>query len=270
MLQGDIERPWGRAHYRVSGRNHAPALVLLHPLGVNLEVWNAQRAEFEKFFRVVCIDMRGHGGSSCKDAAPDEAGAVGGCTLADLAADVLAVLDALGVERAHYCGLSIGAAVALQIAALAPKRVYRLVLANTAARFGDAALWDERKAAVRSAGLAPLVDAAIERWFTPQFRTAAPAAISEVRELWKRTSVAGYLAACTALRDADLAPVLSELRVPTLIVAGAADTATPVAAAEVLQSGITGADLVILDAAHLSNVEQAADFTRVVVDFLRD
>lgn len=267
MLQGDIERPWGRAHYRMSGRNHAPALVLLHPLGVNLEVWDAQRAEFERFFRLVCIDFRGHGGSTLKVESP---GSSIDCTLADLADDVLAVLAALQVERAHFCGLSLGGAVALHIAALQSKRVYKLALANTAARFGEPAMWDERIASLRSQGLQPLADAAIERWFTAAFREQSATEVSKVRELWKRTTSAGYQAACAALRDADLSPSLASVMAPTLVIAGAADATTPIAAAETLQSGITGADLVIVDAAHLSNVEQAEEFTRLVCDFLRD
>ena len=254
----------GGIHYVVSGRNNAPALVLLHPLGVHSGSWQAQLAEFERFFRVIRIDLRGHGGSRLE---PGESRA---CRMEDLAHDALGVLDALGVERAHWCGLSIGGAIALQVAVIAPRRVIRLVLANTAASFPPASMWEERIETARSRGLAPLFAAIPERWFTAGFREREPAEIERIIGLFTDTQVEGYIKACGALREVDLRARLVEVQAPTLVIGSTQDVATPIERSEELAEGITGADLIVLDSAHLSNVEQAAEFTSAVVDFLRD
>ena len=248
----------------MSGRNHAPALVLLHPLGVHSGSWQAQLAEFERFFRVIRIDLRGHGGSRLE---PGESRA---CRMEDLAHDALGVLDALGVERAHWCGLSIGGAIALQVAVIAPRRVIRLVLANTAASFPPASMWEERIETALSRGLAPLFAAIPERWFTAGFREREPAEIERIIGLFTDTQMEGYIEACGALREVDLRARLVEVQAPTLVIGSTQDVATPIERSEELAEGITGADLIVLDSAHLSNVEQAAEFTSAVVDFLRD
>jgi len=263
-LPSTLQRPTGVIHYEVSGRNHAPALVLLHPLGASLGSWDPQLAEFERFFRVIRLDLRGHGKSRLEE------GAAQPCSLRDLADDALAVLDAEHIDRAHWCGLSIGGIIALQVALQAPRRVLRLVLANTAACFPPASQWDERIETARTNGLASLLAGVPERWFTPTFRAANPEVIERIVGLLSATQTRGYIEACTALRDADLAPQLGEVQAPTLAIAGALDPSTTVERAEELVAGISGADLVVLDAAHLSNVEQADDFTSAVVDFLRD
>lgn len=251
-------------HYDVSGRNHAPALVLLHPLGANRGTWQPQLAEFERFFRVIRIDMRGHGQSKQSEGPPQPR------RIEDLATDALEVLDALGIERAHWCGVSIGGAIALQVAVMAPRRVIRLVLANTAASFPPPNQWDERIATVQSTGLAPLLSGIPERWFTAGYREREPEEVARIVELTRETEPRGYIEACMVLRDLDLRGRLSEVQSPTLIVGATQDLSTPVERSEELMEGISGADLVVLDAAHLSNVEQAADFTAVVLDFLRD
>lgn len=256
-------------HHEVSGRNHAPALVLLHPLGASLGVWDAQRAEFERFFRVIRIDLRGHGASRLESGHADAASAAD-CSMQNLLDDVLEVLDALGIERAHWCGVSIGGVIALQAAVSAPRRVLRLVLANTAAAFPPASAWDERIATALEQGLAPLLAAVPQRWFSPALRERDPQTVQRIVSLLETTQVRGYVEACRALRDVDLASRLGEVQAPTLVIAGALDPSLPIERAEALAAGIAGADLLVLDAAHLSNVEQAEDFTVAVRDFLRD
>lgn len=251
-------------HHQVSGRNHAPALILLHPLGANSGTWEPQLAEFERFFRVVRVDLRGHGGSRLEEGAAEP------CTMQDLLADVLGVLDTLGIDRAHWCGLSIGGVIALQAAITAPRRVWRLVLANTAAAFPPASLWDERIASAEAGGLASLLAAVPERWLSAGFRARMPAEVERLEGLLATTQARGYIEACRALRDVDLSSRLGEVQAPTLVVAGACDASLPLERSEALAAAIPGADLLVLDAAHLSNVEQAEDFTIAVRDFLRD
>jgi len=251
-------------HYRVSGRNHAPALVLLHPLGASSGTWQPQLAEFERFFRVVLVDLRGHGGSQLKEGAPRA------CTVQDLADDALGVLNTLGIDRAHWCGLSIGGLIALQVAVMAPRRVLRLVLANTAAVFSPSSMWDERIETARTQGLAPLLAAIPERWFSAGFREREPEVVERIKRLLADTQVQGYIEACSALREVDLRARLSDVQAPTLVISSAQDLSPSIERAEELTEGVSGADLLVLDAAHLSNVEQSTEFTTAVVDFLRD
>ena len=147
MQTAELERGGGRLKFAVSGRVHAPTLVLLHPLGANRDVWWPQLSTFEQFFHVVRPDLRGHGESGVSEGEPSTR------SLLDYVEDVLAILDHLHVDRAHWCGLSMGGAIALQAAIAQPKRVHRLVLANTAVEFGPSSRWDERVALARSAGL---------------------------------------------------------------------------------------------------------------------
>lgn len=264
MLTAELERGAGRLRYTVSGRNHGPPLLLLHPLGAGLEVWQPQLAELEQRFRVLRMDLRGHGGSALADGTPAP------CTMADLLDDACAVLDRLDIARAHWCGLSLGGAIALQAAVTAPQRVRRLVLADTAASFPPRERWDERIATVLGSGMEPLIEPILQRWFTGPFMASSPDAVETVRAMLRATQPRGYAEACDALRGFDLTARLGELRAPTLVIAGAQDVSTPTERALELVDGIVGAELEVLDAAHLSNVEQPADFTAALVRHLAD
>lgn len=264
MLSAELERGAVRLRYTVSGRNHGPPLLLLHPLGAGLEVWQPQLAELEQRFRVLRMDLRGHGGSTLADGAPAP------CTMADLLDDACAVLDRLDIARAHWCGLSLGGAIALQAAVTAPQRVRRLVLADTAASFPPRERWDERIAAVLGGGMEPLIEPILQRWFTAPFMAGSPDAVETVRAMLRATQPRGYAEACDALRGFDLTARLGEVRAPTLVIAGAQDVSTPIERAVELVDGIVGAELEVLDAAHLSNVEQPADFTAALVRHLAD
>jgi 3-oxoadipate enol-lactonase len=260
----EIERGGGRLKFAVSGRNHAPTLLLLHPLGANREVWTPQLPTFEQFFHVVRPDLRGHGESSLPEGEPSVR------TLGDYVDDMLAILDQLHIDRAHWCGLSLGGAIALQAAIRHPKRVHRLVLANTAPEFAPSSLWDERMSAARSDGLASVLAAVPQRWFSAGFRDRAPEQVERIRSMLETAGLRGYLEACGALRAVNLRGELAAVQAPTLVIGGAGDISTPIELAEALRDGIAGADLAVLDAAHLSNVEQSEDFTEVVTAFLRD
>jgi len=264
MLTAELERGAGRLRYTVSGRNHGPPLLLLHPLGAGLEVWQPQLAELEQRFRVLRMDLRGHGGSALADGTPAP------CTMADLLDDACAVLDRLDIARAHWCGLSLGGAIALQAAVTAPQRVRRLVLADTAASFPPRERWDERIATVLGSGMEPLIEPILQRWFTGPFMAASPDAVETVRAMLRATQPRGYAEACDALRGFGLTARLGEVRAPTLVIAGAQDVSTPTERALELVDGIVGAELEVLDAAHLSNVEQPADFTAALVRHLAD
>jgi 3-oxoadipate enol-lactonase len=247
-----------RIHYRLEGPSDAPVLMLSNSLGTDLDLWERQLGAFPGF-RVLRYDTRGHGGSD----AP-----AGEYSLDLLGLDAVALLDATGVDRVAFCGISMGGAIAQWLALNAPDRVSRLVLANTAALFGVPAAWEERIETVRRDGMAALAPGILERWFTARFRQASPEAVAPVEAMLLACPPDGYAGCCAALRDIDLRADLARIAAPTLVIGGAHDPATPPERAEELAAGIAGAELVMLDAAHLSNIEQAAAFNAALTRFL--
>jgi 3-oxoadipate enol-lactonase len=249
-----------RLQHRFDGPAGAPVLVLSNSLGTDLELWSANLTAWSSSFRVLRYDHRGHGGS---DAPP------GPYTIESLASDLLALLDGAGVERASFCGLSLGGAVGMWLAANAPERIDRLVLACTAARFGDPAAWHERADVVRRQGIDAIADAHLGRWFTRAFAEREPAVVAEFRERLVATPREGYAGCCEALAGWDFRERLGEVQAPTLVIAGADDPATPPERAALLADPIPNAKLVVLpDAAHLANVGQPAAFSQTVLDHI--
>ena len=247
--------------YRVDGDESADALVLINSLGTDLRLWEPQMEELTRHFRVIRYDCRGHGES---DVPRNPA------TIDRLGTDLIALLDHLHVERAHLCGLSLGGLTALWVAAHHPERVGRAVFANTAARLGTTQSWDERKRAVRAGGMAAISETVVGRFLGAAFRADNPGLARLICDMVEATPPAGYLAACAALRDADLRGVVKDIRAPSLILAGELDESAPPLQSEELHAAIAGSELVVLrGAAHLTNVEQAGEFTRVVSTFLR-
>lgn len=249
-----------RIYYEMQGPSSAPVLVLSNSLGTNLELWNPQAAEFAREFRVLRYDMRGHGLSEVS-AAP--------YSVEQLAKDVLALLDALNLHVVNFCGLSIGGAIGMALAACAPQRLHKLVLSNTAAKIGTSESWNARIAAVRRGGMEGIVDPVLERWFTAEFRQRNPEAIAGTRSMLLTTPPEGYVGCCEALREMDQRNAVGQVRVPTLVIAGASDSATTPAEAQLLVNAIAGAKYIELQAAHLSNVEAAPEFNSNVLRFLR-
>lgn len=246
--------------YRVDGPAAAPALVFSNSLGTDWRMWDAQAAALIGRFRVVRYDTRGHGQSGVP-AAP--------ATIMRLGQDLLALLDHLQIERAHVCGLSLGGLTALWLAARHPERLQRLVLADTAARIGSTAGWEARIAAVRAGGMEAVRDAVVARFLSAAFRARRPDVTQAVSAMLTGTDPVGYMAACAALRDADLRAAVPTIRVPALIMAGALDAATPPAQAKALHSDLAGSELIIFpDAAHLANIEQPEAFTAALLTFL--
>lgn len=256
----EVEVEGGRLACTIEGRAHGPVLLLASSLGTTRDLWTPQIATFARTFSVVRYDTRGHGSSL----APD-----GDYTLDRLGADALAILDAVGAARAHVCGVSLGGLTAMWLAIHAPERVNRLVVANTAAKIGTREKWDERVAVVQTGGgMAAIADASLARWFTDGFRERQPAAARGIQAMVAGCPPHGYIGCCAALRDADLRDTIGRIAAPTLVITGVHDPVTPPADAQVLGAGIADASVLLLDAAHLSNVEQAKEFTAAVCDFL--
>jgi 3-oxoadipate enol-lactonase len=245
-------------HYQLDDGD-ASILALSHSLGTSSDLWRAQLAGLSPRFRLLTFDIRGHGTT---EATP------GPYTVEQLAADFIALLDALRIETAHYCGVSLGGAIGQWLGARAPRRIDRLVLANTAARFGTPDTWNTRIATVREHGTRSIANASIERWFTPEFAEHEQAQMDSFRQVLLNTPLDGYIGCCAAIRDVDHRSLASEIVRPTLVIAGSADRVTSPDDAAWLAGRIPKADLLVLPAAHLANVEAADQFNAAVSAFL--
>ncbi len=246
-------------HCRVEGREGAPYVVLSNSLGTDLAMWEPQVAQLARAFRVVRYDTRGHGTSEVTP---------GPYSVERLGRDVIALLDALSIERAHFCGLSLGGMTGMWLGVHASSRLNRLVLANTAARMGAPEAYDARITKVRAEGMQSISQAVIERWFTPRYIASQPAQVAATRQMIERTPAEGYAGACAAVRDMDQKDAISAIALPTLIIAGSHDLATPAADGRFVSERIAGAQYTELDAAHLSNIEAAPAFTAALLAFL--
>jgi 3-oxoadipate enol-lactonase len=247
-------------HVEVEGPERAPVLMLSNSLGTTLHMWDGQVAPFTQHFRLVRYDRRGHGRSGVPK---------GPYTMERLGRDVLAVLAGLGVEAINWCGLSMGGMVGQWLAANAPERIERMVVTNTSSYFPDKAAWNERLKMVQEKGIAAFAAPNMERWFTKGFRERAPQAVARIQEMFAATPLEGYLACGAAVRDMDHRELLAKIKAPTLVIAGKHDGATPPEANEYIGNRIPGAKFALLDAAHMSNVEQRDAYTAAVLGFLR-
>jgi 3-oxoadipate enol-lactonase len=248
-----------RVHYDLSGSAELPVLVFAHSLGSNLELWEPQLAVLQHYRRILRYDTRGHGASACP---------AGPYTVEDLGADLLGLLDGLGIAQADFCGLSMGGVVGQWLAIHAPHRLRKLVLADTAAKIGTAEIWNGRLATVEREGLGAVIPGTLERWFTASFRGSHPAVIAKTEAMLRGTASEGYKACCAALRDADFRENAKTIAVPTLLIAGTSDPVTTTADLRFLADAIPGSQFAELSAAHLSNVEAAEAFNQALLHFL--
>jgi 3-oxoadipate enol-lactonase len=248
-----------RFNCRLDGRADAPVVVLSNSLGTNLGMWDEQLSALTQRFRVLRYDQRGHGSSSVTP---------GPYTIAQLGRDVLGLLEALKIQRVHFCGLSMGGMTGMWLAVNAADRIDRLVLANTTPKIGTPEVYDARIETVRKGGLAVVADAVIERWFTQNFRARSPGAVARIRAMLMTTPAEGYMGACGAIRDMDQRETIRSIRNPTLVISGTHDVATPPADGRRIAESIAGARYAELDASHISNIEASERFTAELTAFL--
>ncbi|MGY4623535.1 3-oxoadipate enol-lactonase [Bradyrhizobium sp. USDA 4486] len=243
----------------VEGRDGGPTLMLSNSLGCTLQMWEPQMKALTQVFRVIRYDRRGHGKSNVPP---------GPYTMERFGRDVLAILDDLNIEKVHWCGLSMGGMVGQWLGANAPERFGKLILANTSCYYAEPTKWLERIDAVKKGGIAAVADAVLAGWLTADFREREPEITARMRSMLLASPVEGYLACCEALSTLDQRALLPKIKSPTLVIAGRHDMATPISAGELIRSNIPGASMTIIDAAHISNVEQPHAFTEAVVGFL--
>jgi len=247
--------------YRLEGSEGKPVLVLSHSIGADHAMWELQATDLYPHFQVLRYDVRGHGASD----APK-----GDYSIEDLGRDVLGLTDALKLSEFAFCGLSLGGAIGQWLAIHAPSRVTRLVLASTSPKFGPRANWDARRKAVLEGGMAAVIDLVMQRFFSSETLARGDAYAQAVRSVILGTDPIGYAGCCAALRDLDTTQMLGQIHVPTLVIVGDRDVATPWSGhGEILAREIPGTQAVHLPAAHLSNLERPRSFTAALLNFLQ-
>jgi len=249
-----------RTRYEESALHHVPYLLFCNSLGTTLDMWTFQLSGLSHSFRVLRYDIRGQGKS---DVPP------GPYSISQLADDLIALLNQLGIRRIHFCGLSMGGMIGMSLALRYPDRLSKLILCNTAPKIGTAETWNARIDAVQKGGMAAIVEGVLERWFTRAFRETDPAAIELTRQMLLSSSVEGYTACCAAIRDMDVREEIGRIQVPVLVISGTHDPVTTPQDAQFLRDTIPGAEYKELPAAHLSNVEAEEAFTMEVSRFLK-
>jgi len=251
-------------HYELSGKQDAPVLILSHSLASSLIMWDPQMDALKSHFQILRYDVRGHGGTE----APK-----GPYTLKLLVEDVMGLIDSLDIRSIHWVGLSMGGMIGQGLALDHADRLKSLALCDTASFVSEEAqpLWQERFDAVRGEGMQALVDATMERWFTPFFLRLNPPMVQKIRQEILKTPVEGYVGCGEAIRRLNYMDRLGEINLPTLIIVGEEDPGTPVSSAQAIHERIAESKLVILPSArHLSNVEQPEAFNSALLGFLRN
>lgn len=247
-------------HVEVAGPEAAPVLMLSNSLCTDLRMWDDQVPAFTEHFRLVRYDRRGHG----KSGVPK-----GPYTVDDFGRDALAIMDALGLKKVNWCGLSMGGMVGQWLGANAPERIEKLIMSNTHSYYGDKAVWDERMKLATEKGMVFAAGPAMTRWFTKEYMAAHPDRVALIQRMFTETSLEAYLACCTAIRNMDMRPTHPRITAPTLVIVGLQDPATPAAAGTEIQQRIPGAKLATIDASHISNIGQPEVYANLVLNFLR-
>jgi 3-oxoadipate enol-lactonase len=249
-------------NYDLEGPAGAPVVMLSHALAADLSMWNPQMSALTPSFRVLRYDTRGHGGTDVP---------VGPCSLEQLAEDARFLLGALGIERTFFIGLSLGSMIGQLLAITHPEVLRGLILCEASSRTPPemTAVWDERIRTAQTQGMEAHVEPTIDRWFTAPFREKRRDVVDPVRAVIRATPPEGYIGCIRAIQALDTTDRLSAIRLPTLLIVGEEDPASPVASSQAIHERIAGSELIVLKgAAHLANAEQPEAFNHAVMAFL--
>jgi 3-oxoadipate enol-lactonase len=246
--------------YRFDGPESGRVVMMSNSLMSDHTMWDVTVPALTGRYRVLRYDTRGHGRSGTTP---------GPYSIAMLADDAVGLMDVLGIRQAHFVGLSMGGMIAQQMGARFPERVYSLSLCDTGSEMPPRSVWEERFAIVNSQGMAGLVEATIQRWFTAPFIARDPQSVEKVRRMISETGAEGYMACGSAVRDMAQTTMLLQVKAPTLILVGRQDPACTVEKSMVLNRMIDGSQMIVLeDAAHLSNIEQPQAFNSALRAFI--
>ena len=247
-------------NHQTFGDASQPAIVFSNSLGTQLNMWQPQISFFEKKFYVICYDTRGHGASS----APQ-----GPYSIEQLGTDVVHLLDHLNIEKASFCGISMGGLTGQWLAIHHPERFNHVIVCNTAAKIGQEQAWNDRAQLVREQGLKPIAETAASRWFTEPFIRSNTAIVESLSNDLGAGSPEGYASCCEALAKADVREQLKNITIPTLVVAGQKDPVTTVADAQYIINHVRSSSLFEINASHISNIEQPKAFNQAIFSFLQ-
>lgn len=251
-----------RIAYRFDGSTDSPVLVLSNSIGTTWEMWDMQVPELSKYFRVLRYDLRGHGATSVP---------TGPYSMDRLGRDVVELLDALHIERAHFCGLSLGGMVGQWLGIHVPERIDKLILCNTSAFLGPASKFDEWIASVLAASdMAETAERFLNNWFPVQMLEPESETIAPFRSVLLAIEPRGLAGCYAAVRDMDMRRTVALIQSPTLVIGGQFDTVTLPCHSEAISATIPGAKLLLLPAVHLSNIEYPVEFLKATLDFLLD
>ena len=251
-----------RLHYCFDGPEQGPVVMLSNALASDLTMWEFQvPALVEAGYRVLRYDSRGHGHSAVPD---------GPYSIELLAADAVSLMDGLGLDKVHFCGLSKGGMIGQMLGTQYGDRLISLTLSSTATYMAPKEIWDERIETVRKDGMAVVVDATIDRWFTKADQKNLASSVEKVRRVILNTPVEGFCACCAAIRDMDQRETIRNVITPTLVMVGEYDSGTPVSAAEYIHQKITSSSLTIIpEAAHFVHMERSSIFNRTLLEFIK-
>ena len=247
-------------NYQTFGDASQPAIIFSNSLGTQFNMWQPQISFFEKKFYVICYDTRGHGASS----APQ-----GPYSIEQLGTDVVHLLDHLNIQKASFCGISMGGLTGQWLAIHHPERFNHVIVCNTAAKIGQEQAWNDRAQLVREQGLKPIAETAASRWFTEPFIRSNTAIVESLSNDLGAGSPEGYASCCEALAKADVREQLKNITIPTLVVAGQKDPVTTVADAQYIINHVRSSSLFEINASHISNIEQPKAFNQAIFSFLQ-
>ena len=246
-------------NYATFGDASKPALIFSNSLGTHYTMWQQQFNHFKHDFFVICYDTRGHGASSSP---------TGPYSIEQLGQDVINLLDHLSINKAAFCGISMGGLTGQWLAIYHPQRFNHVIVCNTAAKIGQENAWLDRAALVREQGLMPIASTAASRWFTLPFIQSQTTLVETLSNDLAASSAEGYASCCEALAKADLREQLTEITVPVLIIAGMQDPVTTLVDSQFMLERIPNAKMVQIDASHISNIEAPDAFNHAVAQFL--
>ncbi|WP_010111225.1 3-oxoadipate enol-lactonase [Acinetobacter sp. P8-3-8] len=246
-------------HFQTFGDSSKPALIFSNSLGTKLSMWQTQIDHFQKDHFVICYDTRGHGQSSTPQ---------GPYNIDQLGQDVVNLLDHLKIEKADFCGISMGGLTGQWLAIHRPEHFNHVVVCNTAAKIGEEQAWLDRAKLVREQGLKPIAETAALRWFTEPFIQSQATIVASLSNDLAASSAEGYASCCEALAKADLRDQLGKITIPVLIIAGQKDPVTTIIDGQYMLDRIANAQLVEINASHISNIEKPQDFNQALTQFL--
>ena len=247
-----------RMNYKIEGSPNSPVLIFSNSLGSTMDMWEELVPHLLPFFRVLRYDTRGHGGSIITEEP---------YSIELLGQDVLEIMDANRIEKAYFCGLSMGGLIGQWLSIHHPERFIKMVLSNTAAKIGEHEGWNTRIQTIKANGMESIVDDSIKRWFTDEFKKSNPARVAQTRAMFLSSPIVGYVNCCAAIRDADFRTSLTHSTIETLVITGDEDPVTNVTHAEFLVATIPNAQLKILKARHLAATELPKEYADTLIDF---